>query len=58
MRTDGIKPSLNIKRWRLEKFDGEHEPGDGKKPVEIIEGGEGLPTTVTRIAPQGEQPCR
>ena len=32
--------------FKLEKFDGEYEPG--KEPVEVIEGGDGLPTIVTR----------
>lgn len=32
----------------LEKFDGDKIPGDGKEPVEILKGGDGLPTYLTR----------
>ena len=32
----------------LEKFDGEKVQGDGKEPVEILKGGDGLPTYLTR----------
>ena len=32
----------------LEKFDGEKVPGDGKEPVEIIQGGDGKPTFLLR----------
>lgn len=32
----------SITHWRLEKFDGEYE--EGKIPVEVIEGGDGIPT--------------
>lgn len=42
-----------VARWRLEKFDGEHVEGDGKKPVEIIEGGDDIPTRV--VYRKGEQ---
>ena len=35
-----------IETFRLEKFDGEYEPG--KVPVEIIEGGDDRPTTIAR----------
>lgn len=42
-----------VKHWKLEKFDGElPQPGENKLPVEVIEGGDGLPT-VTRY-PQRE----
>ena len=34
--------------FMLEKFDGEKVQGDGKEPVEIIQGGDGLPTYLTR----------
>lgn len=34
--------------FTLEKFDGEHAPGDGKEPVEIRTGGDGLPLLLTR----------
>lgn len=37
-------PKVEVKgNFRLEKFDGEHVPGDGKLPVEIIEGGDTRP---------------
>jgi hypothetical protein len=43
-------------RFKLEKFDGDYEPG--KEPVEVIEGGDDLPTTITVgahcCAPKGE----
>ena len=39
----GLKVSATFK---LEKFDGDYVPG--KEPVEVIEGGDDLPTTVTR----------
>jgi phage/plasmid primase-like uncharacterized protein len=35
---------VKVKHWKLEKFDGEHVEGDGKEPIEYIEGGDGLPT--------------
>lgn len=43
-------PQLNARvlKMTLEKFDGEKVPGDGKEPVEIIEGGDGLPTMMIR----------
>lgn len=43
-------PELNARvlKMTLEKFDGEKVPGDGKEPVEIIEGGDGLPTMMIR----------
>jgi hypothetical protein len=34
-------------RFKLEKFEGKYEPG--KKPVEVIEGGDDLPTIVRRV---------
>ncbi len=34
--------------WKLEKFDGEKMPGDGKLPVEVLEGGDGKPTILTQ----------
>lgn len=34
--------------YTLEKFDGEKVPGDGKEPVEIIQGGDGKPTFLLR----------
>ncbi len=34
--------------FTLEKFDGEKVQGDGKEPVEILQGGDGLPTYLTR----------
>lgn len=34
--------------FTLEKFDGDKVPGDGKEPVEIIQGGDGLPTFLIR----------
>lgn len=34
--------------WKLEKFDGEKIPGDGKVPVEVLEGGDGRPTILTK----------
>ena len=44
--TPGVK--TRIDKFTLEKFDGEKVPGDGKVPVEIIEGGDGLPTLLIR----------
>lgn len=41
-------PLVVVQTFILEKFDGEKVPGDGKVPVEIIEGGDGLPTLRTR----------
>lgn len=43
-------PQLNARvlKMVLEKFDGEKVPGDGKEAVEIIEGGDGLPTMMIR----------
>jgi len=38
----------------LEKFDGEKVEGDGKMPVETIEGGDGEPTILTNCR-TGEQ---
>jgi hypothetical protein len=35
---------VSVKRWKLEKFDGDHIEGDGKEPIEVLEGGDGLPT--------------
>jgi len=40
--------SASIKKFELKKFDGEHEKGDNKRPVEIIRGGDGLPTELFR----------
>ena len=41
-------PRMKFKEtFRLEKFDGEKVDGDGKQPVEIIEGGDGLDTIKT-----------
>lgn len=34
--------------FKLEKFDGEKVPGDGKVPVEVIEGGDGKDTILTK----------
>lgn len=34
--------------FKLEKFDGEKVPGDGKEPVEVIEGGDGRDTILTK----------
>ena len=35
------------RRWRLEKFDGDPpKEGEHKEPVEIIEGGDDIPTRV------------
>lgn len=39
--------------FKLEKFDGEKVPGDGKVPVEVIEGGDGRDTVLTK--PDGSQ---
>lgn len=42
---DKDTPTLGIKQsFKLEKFDGQKVPGDGKKPVEVITGGDGKPT--------------
>lgn len=35
-------------KFRLEKFNGEKVAGDGKVPFEVIEGGDGLDTVLTR----------
>jgi hypothetical protein len=44
----GVIPKITIReRFRVEKFDGDWE--SGKQPVEIIEGGDGLETTVIKI---------
>ena len=41
-------PRMKFKEtFRLEKFDGEKVDGDGKQPVEVIEGGDGLDTIKT-----------
>lgn len=38
---------LKVKRWRLAKYDGDPpKPGEHKEPVEIIEGGDDIPTRV------------
>lgn len=34
---------VTVNHWRLEKFEGD-PPHDGKLPIEVIEGGDGLPT--------------
>ena len=44
--TPGIK--ARIDKFTLAKYDGDKVPGDGKVPVEIIEGGDGLPTLLIR----------
>lgn len=42
-------PRMKFKEaFKLEKFDGEKVPGDGKVPVEVIEGGDGLDTVMTK----------
>ena len=42
-------PRMKFKEtFRLEKFDGEKVDGDGKQPVEVIEGGYGLDTIMTK----------
>lgn len=41
LRGDSAMPQVR-EDWKLEKFDGEWEPG--KVPVETIEGGDGKPT--------------
>ena len=47
-------PRMKFKEtFRLEKFDGEKVDGDGKQPVEIIEGGDGLDTI--KIMADGSQ---
>lgn len=33
-----------VTRFKLEKFDGDYEPG--KQPYEVVEGGDDIPTTV------------
>lgn len=35
-------------KFRLEKFNGDKVPGDGKVPFEVIEGGDDLDTVLTR----------
>lgn len=41
------KPKLvPVVRFKLEKFDGDYEPG--KEPVEVIEGGDGIETKITK----------
>lgn len=39
---DRSKMMTQVKHWKLEKFNGEYQPG--MKPVETLEGGDGLPT--------------
>lgn len=46
MREAAVKVT-QIVRWRLEKFDGEPpQPGELKTPVEVITGGDGIPTVI------------
>jgi hypothetical protein len=35
---------MTVKRWKLEKFEGDKQPGDGKTPTEILIGGDDVPT--------------
>jgi len=46
LKRDGVAFDVRAD-FRLEKFDGEKRPGDGKEPVEVIEGGDGRPTVMT-----------
>ena len=49
MSIDASRPKVSVRRWVLEKFDGDPpQPGEDKLPVEVIEGGDGLPTVVKR----------
>ena len=49
MPGDLPRPDVSVRRWVLEKFDGDPpKPGENKLPVEVIEGGDGLPTVVKR----------
>lgn len=42
-------PQVRVReKFRLEKFNGEKVPGDGKVPFEVIEGGDDLDTVLTR----------
>ncbi len=42
---DAADPRVKV-RFRLEKFDGAKKPGDGKRPVEVITGGDGRETKI------------
>lgn len=44
MSIDATPMLVGVRRWVLEKFDGEKTPGDGKRPVAILTGGDGLET--------------
>lgn len=44
---EDVKLKMRV-TWKLEKFDGEAPlPGEHKLPVEVIEGGDDLPTVVS-----------
>lgn len=45
-QSDGMPMIVGVKRFKLEKFDGDKHPGDGKRPIEIMTGGDGQPTRV------------
>jgi hypothetical protein len=44
MEVDQAAVTVGVKRFVIEQFDGEHVPGDGKRPIAILVGGDGLPT--------------
>ncbi len=44
-----VDTEVGVKHFRLTKYDGDPpRPGEDKAPVEIIQGGDGLPTRVWR----------
>lgn len=46
MTSEATPMRMDVKHWKLEKFDGDPpQPGEHKLPLEVIEGGDGLPTT-------------
>lgn len=38
----------SVKEFRVMKFEGEKQPGDGKRPFEIVVGGDDCPTRIVR----------
>ena len=42
----GVK---EVARYCLEKYEGDHVPGDGKIPVEIVIGGDDIPKPVVFV---------
>ena len=47
MNQETSKPSVGVKRWKIEKFDGDPpRAGETKQPFEVIEGGDDIDTRV------------